>query len=306
MDDPDFLLLARVVSHLSYDEIARHPRLAEARNLYLSRFLALYDRDPYMARLLIEARRFLVYPTAVILGVAQTPDRRETWLTVGRLKKAVSLFWDASDRHLDELIARLCAVGFLQSEEAEQDRRVRILRPTEKMRAHDRAWLAAHYAPLTVVSRFDDYHPVMRQDADYQWTNRRIAVDFMPFSGKLLAMAPELLLFFKHAGGHMVSAALLHAAMAAPDESAPILYAEVGERFGVSRTHVRSILDEAQAAGLVRLEGRGGKRVQILPKLWESYDRGLATGMFSHEVVHALAVGRRLAPEVGYGTPLEQ
>jgi len=292
VDDPDFLRLGRGISHLSFDDIVRNPRMAEARKFYLSRFLALYDRDPFMARLLIEARRFLVYHTAVILGLAQNPDRRETWLTVGRLKKAVGLFWDASDRHLDELIARLCAVEFLRSEEAAQDRRVRILRPTEKMLAHDRAWLAAHYAPLTVVSRFDDYHPVMRQDAAYQSTNRRIAVDFMPFSGKLLAVAPELLLFFKHAGGHVVSAALLHSAMTEPNEGAPILYAEVSERFGVSRTHVRSLLDAAQAAGLVRLEGRGGNRVQILPRLWESYDRGLAAGMFSHEMVHALAVGR--------------
>jgi hypothetical protein len=36
---------------------------------------------------------------------------------------------------------------------AEQDRRVRILKPTEKLRAHDRDWLAAHYTTLTVSTR---------------------------------------------------------------------------------------------------------------------------------------------------------
>jgi hypothetical protein len=292
MDDADFLRLAQGAPHLSYDEIVRHPRMAEARKHYVACFLALYDRDPFMARLLIEAGRFLVYHVAVILGAAQDPARRETWLTIGRLKKAMAMFGAGTDRHIDQIVGRLCAVGFLASHSAEQDRRVRILTPTEKMLAHDRAWLAAHYAPLTVVSRFSDYEPVMREDPAYQLGNRKVAVDFLPFSGKLLAVAPELLLFFKHAGGHMVSASLLHAAMASPDAQADIPYAEIGDRFGISRTHVRAILMEAQDAGLVRLDGRGGRRVQILPALLTSYDRGLAAGMLSHDMVHALATRR--------------
>lgn len=292
MDDPDFLRLAEGAPHLSYDQIVRHPRMAEARKLYVSRFLALYDRDPFMARLLIETGRFLVYHVAVILGAAQDPARRETWLTVGRLKNAMAMFGAATDRHIDQIVGRLCAVGFLVAEPAERDRRLRILKPTEKMLAHDRAWLAAHYAPLTIVSPFADYEPVMREDPAYQLSNRKIAVDFLPFSGKLLAVAPELLLFFKHAGGHMVSASLLHAAMTTSDTHAAVPYAEIGDRFGMSRTHVRAILTEAQDAGLVRLDGRGGHRVQILPALLTSYDRGLAAGMLSHDMVHALATRR--------------
>jgi hypothetical protein len=258
VDDPDFLRLAQGAPHLSYEEIVRHPRMAEARKLYVSRFLALYDRDPFMARLLIETGRFLVYHVAVILGAAQDPALRETWLTVGRLKKAVAMFGAATDRHMDQIVGRLRAVGFLASHPAEQDRRIRILMPTEKMLAHDRAWLAAHYAPLTAVSRFDDYQPVMGEDPAYQRDNRRVAVEFLPFSGKLLAVAPELLLFFKHAGGHMVSASLLHAAMASPDAHAAVPYGEIGDRFGISRTHVRTILSEAQDAGLVRPTGAAG------------------------------------------------
>lgn len=49
---------------------------------------------------------------------------------------------------------------------------------------------------------------------------------------------------------------------------------------------------EAQDAGLVCLDGRGGHRVQILPALLTSYDRGLAAGMLSHDMVHALATRR--------------
>jgi hypothetical protein len=292
VDDPDFLRLAGGAPHLSYDEILRHPNMAQGRKLYLERFLALYERDAFMARLLVETGRFLVFHTAVVLGAAQDLERRETWLTVGRLKRELAVFGAGSDRHIDQLVGRLCAVGFMTSQPAPDDRRVRILEPTEKMLAHDRAWLAVHYAPLTLVSRFGDYQAVMDEDPDYQRRHRRQAIDFLPFSGRLLAVAPDLLLFFKHAGGHMISAALLGAAMAAGDVHAAVPYADVGARFGLSRTHVRSILLEAQDAGLVRIDGRGGRRVEILPRLWESYDRGLAAGMFSHDMVHALVTGR--------------
>lgn len=293
MKDPEFLRLARGAPHLSYDEIVGHPRLAEARKLYVDRFLTLYGNDPFHARLLVETGRFLVFHMAVILDAAQDPERRETWFTVGRLKREMAVFGFASDRQIDDLVKRLCAVGYMSAIPAETDRRVRRLKPTEKMLAHDRAWLAAHYAPLTVVSRYDDYQPVMRQDSTYHIEHRRAAIDFVPYSGKLLALAPELLLFFNHAAGHMVSNSLLQAAMASPDGSAAIPYGDIGERVGISRTHVRQILLEAQSAGLVRLDGRGGHRVEILPKLWNSYDRGLAAGMFSHDMVHAIVVGRR-------------
>ena len=279
--------------HLSFDEIVQHPRLPDARRLYLDYFLALYDREPFTARLLIETGRFLVYHLGVILGAAQDPARRETWLTVGRLKRELATFGFASDRHVDQLVARLCAVDFLISTSAPEDARVRILKPTEKALAHDRAWLAAHYAPLTVLAAHNDYGPVMQEDAAYQIVHRRASIPFIPFSGKLLALAPDMLLFFNRAAGHLVSAALLQAALATEDRRASVPYGNVGERFGVSRTHVREILRAAEDIGLVRLEGRGGHQVEILPRMWESYDRSLAAGLFVHDAVHAITVGRR-------------
>ncbi len=293
MDDPDFLRLTAGVPHLTIDEVVGHPRMAEARRLYLDRFLAIYGDDPFMARLLIETGRFLVFLVAVVLAAGHDPARRETWFTVGRLKREMATFGLASDRQIDHLVGRLVAVGFMTVEPAAGDRRVRVLKPTEAMLAHDRAWLAAHYAPLTVIGRFADYAPAMRQDPAYHVAQRRTSIAFLPFSGRLLAMAPELMLFFNHAAGHIVSASLIQAAMGADDLHAAVPYADVGERFGVSRTHVRKIVVEAEEAGLVRLHGLGGHRVEILPRFWASYDRGLAIGMFIHDIVHAVTVGRQ-------------
>ena len=48
---------------------------------------------------------------------------------------------------------------------------------------------------------------------------------------------------------------------------------------------MRSCLVAAQDRGLVILGG-GGHRVEILPRLWASYDRGIAGGMYLHDLVY--------------------
>ena len=272
---------------LALDDIANDPRLPQARKAYLDRFLEVYSADPFLVRLLIESGRFCVYLVVAVLEAAEHPSRRETWLTIGRLKQALGLFGLASDRQIDSLIARLRSVGFLEVSPALSNRRVRILRPTERLRAHDRDWLAAHIAPLATLYPQYDYTPVMRRDRQFHDLYRRTSAPFLPLGAKLLFYVPDIMLFFDRAAGVLVLAALLQAAMAAPEAPhAAVPYADVGERFGVSRTHVRQMLVAAEEAGLVILHARGGRRVEILPRLWSSYDRGLAAGMYIHDLVY--------------------
>ena len=203
----------------------------------------------------------------------------------------------ASGRQIDHLIGRLCAVGFMELRPSEQDRRVRILSPTEKLRAHDRDWLAAHYAPLTVLYPQHDYGLAMRRDPQFQAVQRRACVPFMPLGTEMLRLSgPDMMMFLNRAGGYPVIAALLQTAMTAPDDPhAAVPYAEVGDRFGVSRTHVRKLLVAAEEAGLVKLHARGGQRVEILRRLWSSHDRGIAGGMYIHELLYLAATRGRLA-----------
>src|SRR6516165_6394926 len=142
---------------VTIEDIVGHPQFPEARKAYVDSFLEVYGDDPFLVRLLIESGRFLVYLIAVVLDAAQDPARRETWFTVGRLKQEMTMFGLASERQVDHLVARLCEVGFMDLRPSEQDRRVRILKPTEKLRAHDRDWLVAHYAPLAVHYPHHDY-----------------------------------------------------------------------------------------------------------------------------------------------------
>jgi hypothetical protein len=85
---------------VGFQDIVEHPRLPEARKLYLDRFLEVYGGDPFLVRLLIKSGRFIVYHLVAILDAAQDPARRETWATVGLLKQKMALLGLASGRHV--------------------------------------------------------------------------------------------------------------------------------------------------------------------------------------------------------------
>ncbi len=275
---------------LSFDEILNHPRLPEARRAYLDSFFQVYAGDPFLVRLLLQAGRFLVFHSAAVLEAAQDPSRRETWFTVAALKQYLAMFGYASERQVDHLIARLREVGYLEQHRAAKDGRVRLLATTDKLRSHHTEWLATHYVPLATLYPDHDYRAVLSRDRAFHVMHCRLCQPFYPVSARLMMTLPDTMLFFSHAAGPLIQTAVLKTALDAGDPNAAVPYMEAADRFGVSRTHVRNLMNAAQSAGLVRIVGRGGHSIEILPRHWASYDRGLAVGMYLHDAVHLLAM----------------
>lgn len=277
---------------LSFDEILNHPRLPEARRAYLESFVQLYEGDPFLVRLLLQAGRFFVFHSVAVLEAAQDPSRRETWFTVAALKRQLAMFGYASGRQVDHLVARLREVGFLEQGRAPGDGRVRLLAATHKLRTHHTEWLATHYIPLAMLFPDHDYSPVLSRNRAFHVLHCSTCLPFNPVSARLLMTLPDTLLFFTHAAGPLIQNAVLKAAMDAADPNAAVPYIEAADRFGVSRTHVRNLMKDAELAGLVRITGHGGHSILILPRFWASYDRGLALGMYLHDAVNLVAMHR--------------
>ncbi len=275
---------------LTFDEILNDARLPMARRAYLASFLHVYEGDPFLVRLLLQAGRFLVFHSAAVLEAAQDLSRRETWFTVAALKQQLAAFGFASERQVDHLVARLREVGFLAQDRAPGDGRVRLLATTSKLRAHHTEWLAAHYVPLATQYPDHDYGPVLARNRAFHALHCSTCLPFTPVSARLMMTLPETMLFFSHAAGPLIQNALLMTAMNSDDPNSTINYAEAADRFGVSRTHVRNLMNSAQSAGLVRIVGRGGHSIEILPKFWASYDRGLAVGMYLHDAVYLVTM----------------
>jgi DNA-binding MarR family transcriptional regulator len=212
---------------------------------------------------------------------------RTTWLTPRRLKDELKTFGLASERRIDALVARLVQLGFVESSRSEDDGRVRILAPTAKMMSLDREWLLYHYVPLHVMFPNPGYPEPMARDPAFQRAQRLVAADFSAMGAQIMASHPAVMRFMNRDAGILVLIKLVQMFLAGSAEG--LSFADIGARFGVSRTHVRILLEDAAQHGDVSLSGRGGHVVELRPSILQEFDRFVADSMSGHDLLYKLA-----------------
>lgn len=281
------------IDYWTSEAILTHPDFPRARAAYIDKVLALYGDDPFLNKLLMEAVRMVIFAVAICMEASYREDDRNTWPTVGNLKKALALFGLASPRRIEQVVGRLIQTGFLESRVSGLDKRVRLLIPTAKMIEHDQDWLVAHYAPLAALFGDDDYAAVLNGDRDFQRVQRRVATGFFVQSAMVLMRNPDIMLFLSRDAGIFVLMELARDAAARGSSSVDLSLAQLGRRFAVSRTHVRQLLQAAEAQELVEID-QAQRRITLTPRLWQSLDRFIADGMSNHDLT-AAAAKRELA-----------
>lgn len=85
---------------------------------------------------------------------------------------------------------------------------------------------------------------------------------------------------------------LVQMQMSAGDSEQGLSYSDIGVRFGISRTHVRRLLEDAAQQGDVSLSGRGGRLVELQPSILQAFDCFLAEAMSGHDLLYKLALER--------------
>lgn len=285
LDEPAF------PGHHAAPEILTHPRFPIARAAMVEAMLALYEHDPFLNRLLLEVGRNVVFVVIMCLDAGYDEADRATWPTLGAVTQAMERFGIASPRRIADLVSRLVETGYIEQIVAPQDARVRILRPTAKMVALDQDWLVAHYAPLHVLFPDPGYAPIMDRDRDFQRKQRLSAVSMFPVAAQVMGRNQTMMQFMSREAGIMVVIKLLHLAGPNGDTAREIAYTDIGTRFGVSRTQVRNLLQDAEAKGLVRLNRGRSLTAQPTPALLEAFDRLVADTMVAHDLSFHLAAG---------------
>jgi DNA-binding MarR family transcriptional regulator len=279
--------------HHSPDEILAHPSFAAARAAFVEAVLDLYEGDAFLNRLQLEASRQITFNMIVSLYFRYDEADRATWPTMRALKEQMAVFGLASPRRIEDLVARLVHFGYLEARPSQRDGRVRILTPTAKMISLDQDWLIAHHRPLQVMFPDPGYPQVIGRDLVFQRAQRLVALGFSARGSQILAGNPAIMLFMNRDAGMTILIKLVQMHdVAGGNAIEKLSYADIGARFGVSRTHVRTILQDAERAGLVALSGQGGRMVELKPALLQAFDRFLADSMSGHDLLHRIALGR--------------
>lgn len=262
------------------DAILAHPRFAEARHSFIDGYLALYSGDPGLNKLLAEGARHVVITFAICLSAAQRDDDSITWLTLGKLQEVVAAHQVGSPGLVEAIVTRMLDRGLLTSTPAESDRRKRILAPTASLLAHDRDLIIAQARAAAMVLPSPALEQAVACSPEFQLAFRAAAVASFGAAMEMLMRHPAMMLFIARDSGQMALYAMLASARASPDGSmSTVPYSEIADRFGVSRTHIRDMVLEAEAAGLMLASKSSGTMVELLPPLQTATDRFLADAM---------------------------
>ncbi len=275
----------RLATHHTPEEILSHPRFAAARTAYIEGLFSLYDNNPLMNRLLIEATRSLVFFNALAIYAAYDPAVRATWPTIGLLKQAIEPYGVSTERRVDGLISQFVKAGYLALATTAADRRVRILTPTQKMIAHDLEWFAVHYRPLQIMFPETGYDQPMRHDPIFQKAARIIGRQFSAYAAQLMAGNPAVMFFMERDAGTMILLKLVQRNKA--ESEAQVSFTDLADRFGVSRTHVRKTIQEAERRALLQYTET---TITLAPCLVAAYDRFVADTMSGHDIMYKMAM----------------
>jgi DNA-binding MarR family transcriptional regulator len=202
----------------------------------------------------------------------------------------------ASASRVHDLVLRLVKTGYLKQSAAPQDRRVRILTPTNKMFAQDQDFLVSHHLPLQILFPDPGYALIMSRDPAFQLKQRLVSRDLFALGAQILAGHPIIMLFQGRDAGVMILIKMIDMAKAQGGAKSlgttplKISYSDLGGRFGVSRTHVRKLLAAAEEMDLVRLTKAGGHFVEMKPQLLQAFDRFVADAMSGFDLCYQLAL----------------
>jgi CRP-like cAMP-binding protein len=254
-------------------ELRAHPRFPAAMRTLASGMLALYRGNRLLNLLVNDRGRMVIGYLALYLHEGGVPDGRGKGFGVGQLKGLCAAAGLASPGRTSALLALMRMSGYIASASAPEDRRRHILVPTERLRAahHDRwermaAALREIRPDAAAAFALDDPEFV----AGYV---RATAAEFLG-GLRLVDLAPEMDLFLDRNAGLMILFTLLLAGKdddtIPPRRPVPISISAIANRFGISRVHVRTVLRDAEAQGLIERREKGGSHVLIRPALAEA------------------------------------
>ena len=275
----------------SSEEILAHPRFPRARDKFVTAILALYEHKPFLNRLLLEASRTVLVCNIMVLHARYDEADRATWPTLRLVTETMAFQQLASPSRVQDLVSRLIKTRYLEARPAPADRRVRILTPTKKMIEQDHDFLVSHYLPLSILYPKPGYPLIMKRNGAFQIKQRQVSGELFALGAKILHGNPIMMLFQGRDAGVMVLIKMIQ--MAAQQGGGPleVSYADLGGRFGVSRTHVRKLLAEAEKLDLVRLSKEDGKQfIELLPSVLQAFDRLIAESQSGLDLCYQLAL----------------
>jgi hypothetical protein len=254
------------------DAVRAHPRFHDAVQHMLEGASALYAGNRLLNRVVNDRGRMMGGMAALYLDACSARESNEPGFTVRRFQAFCVECKLCSFGRARALLTMMCFAGYLAPTPSLADRRQRRLVPTRQLIELQRCRSQYQFEALALVS-----HQGCRALEDHD--RPEFTAAFLRHLGdayvagfRLLDHAPELSRLAESNAGLLLVVTLFLSALdgITPDgTTVPVSVSALSTRFGVARAHVRSLLADAAAAGLVRRADESATLV-VLPRCVEA------------------------------------
>ena len=267
-------------------DLRRHPRFPDALRAIAALGVELYQGNRLLNAVFNDRGRLFLGMFALYLHFTRRAEDPGSGLTAARLQ---SLFVETGlggAGRTKALIALMRWGGYLEEAPASPDRRIKALQPTQKMLAmHRERWRRVLGAAGLV--RPEAAEGYARFDEPGFLRAYTIALASEVVGGfRILEQGPELKLLADRNAGFTI---MFSVALAAPPGDGmpptgiiPVSASALARRFHVSRSHVTTLLRDAQAAGLLKRSGTLDMQIRFLPRLIESFEKVFGSILLWH------------------------
>lgn len=292
--------LARRMSPLEWQRIRRlrdHPRFLDGLARYGALMPDYFADNIILNRVVTEAWRFEMLVYTLHLYDQRDPGDPRSGLTIANLQRICAAQKCASRGRVLAILGIMTMAGYLRRSKPTGDGRVVLLEPSAAFIEIVEGWNHRILAIGDAIVVDDPLAPWHAAHPRFGWEMRRLGAEGLLRGWKLLDPFPEVNHFVSRDGGWMLLLSCVAETMrlGGRDQIVPLSLdlKAFGARFGVSRSHLRRLLESAYAAGLLDAPPRNGAHILLSPVLVASFLACMASELDYHRG-HALMVREAL------------
>lgn len=257
--------------------LRQHPNFSQAAADYADDAVGIFE-GRYMAnKVMANVARQVICMS--ILALHFTRDNGHHGATISSIQNITSSLKLCSKNTTSATIDLLENIGLVSRVLDETDHRNHLIQPTDKLifgirriigvaiNAADKLFPSRHYKQL--IDGTDGFLERYFASSLHSLLNVSTMISNL-HSSQLFAISD---------GGGVLLCKLMTMKERQPADRENIVsfpYDEIGNLFGVSRTHIRRLMKRAEAEGLVRLLEDGGRQIEILPALNDVFENMVA------------------------------
>ena len=276
-----------------------HPRFVRGVVRYGELMCEYFAQNIMLNKVVTEAWRFQMLVYALHLYDRHDTADPATGLNLANLSRICARQEIASRGRVRAILGLMQMANYLERRRSGDDARVVHLEPSAAFKDIVEGWNQRVLQSIDVVDETAGLARSHLADPRFGWKMRERGAQVLLAGWKPLEPFPEVRHFVHSDGGLML---LLHCAAEAlrPGDGATISPVALdlgafGVRYGVSRSHLRRLLESAHAIGLLDAPPSNGRVIILSPRLVASLIAYLASELGNYRL-WAIATQRELRP----------